>query len=110
MDFTNEVIDGVPDGNAVRRRCFLCDNLAAHKNAVVRNAITARGHCLVLRPPYASWGAPIEYFFNVIQQQLAINIHNIDGLYQMEVFINSIILDMGEHFFGPFFVNCGYHV
>ena len=103
-------MNDVPDGNVVRRRCFLYYNLTAHKNVVVRNAITARGHRLVLRPPYAPWVAPAEYVFNVIEQQLALNMHTIAGPHQMEVFINSIILDMGEHFFGPFFVNCGYHV
>ena len=108
LDVVNEMMDDLPDGNQVRRRCFLCDNLASHKNPLVRNAVVARGHRLVLRPPYAPWVAPIEYVFNVIEQQLALAMHTINGPGELEEFINMVVLNMGG--FRPFFEHCGYSV
>ena len=77
VNFLEEVMDGLEDGNEGRRRCFLAENLILHKHPLVCNTVFARGHRFLFRPPYAPWIAPIEYVFNVIQCMITLEMHNI---------------------------------
>ena len=100
-------MNDLANGNAARRRCFLCDKLASHRIPLVRGAVLESGHSLMFCPPYAPWIAPIEYVFNVIQHQLSVHVHGITRIAQLRTTIDRIVLDMGS--FVLYYLHCAYH-
>jgi len=82
---------------------FTLDNLAAHKNPLITNAILNAGHRYVFRAPY--WpvdGAveAVEYVFNTIQTQLRIYFNQINDMADLRNRINLIVRGFIRHLRG----------
>jgi len=78
-EFLAEVIDNQLPPAAQDMRTFMWDNLSSHKTAMVSNLVAASGHRRVARPPYRPADAPIEYVFNMLQQQLSVAMYDINN-------------------------------
>ena len=72
LDFIERILNDIGPGTEQRRFCFTMDNLTAHVNPMVYQAIDAAGHMIVLRAPYYPVDGPIEYVFNIIQNLLCV--------------------------------------
>ena len=55
-----------------RRRCFIMDNLTAHRNLVVQQIIHQAGHPIAFRVPYHHIDGPIAYYFNHVRNSLTL--------------------------------------
>ena len=61
-------IDRTLNAVGVRRNLtFLMDNVSFHKNKVIREKITQRGHTVLFTPPYSPDMNPIENVFSVLK-------------------------------------------
>jgi transposase len=88
------------------RHTFLCDNLSSHTNGLVRHVVHQGGHHLLFRPPYNPRDGPIEYVFNRLQHELAIQLHKIGNQRELEQAVYNIIQDIAS--FENYFIHCGY--
>ena len=64
-------------------RTFLWDNLRSHKSARIVNLVYNAGHHIVCRPPYRPQDGPIEYVFNMLEQELPHHLHTVQGKSQL---------------------------
>jgi hypothetical protein len=85
---------------------YMHDNLSAHKEASVQNAITAAGHRSLLRAAYNPVDGPIEYVFNQLQCELTHRINEITDDASFVRVVHSIITNLRG--FDGTFVHCGY--
>jgi hypothetical protein len=104
--FITSILDVIGPGTAARRRTFLMDNLASHRNPWIRMLIENRGHRLLYRPPYYPEDGPIEYVFNNIETQLKAHFYNIRDEETFRAAMQTIL--HGMHNFVNFFTHCGY--
>jgi transposase len=58
--------------------------------------IIGAGHRLVYRAPYYPVDGPIEYVFNIIQQELAYQMHYIKDLPTLPGHINAIVASLQD--------------
>ena len=87
-------------------RKLMYDNLKAHLSNLVCNTITASGHTYIQRAPYRPVDGPIEYFFNMLQQELTHRMHLINN----EADLRQQIVNIAQGFtgFDGLFQKCGY--
>ncbi|CAB9525377.1 expressed unknown protein [Seminavis robusta] len=109
-DFLEDIINGpggIGVGGGGNTCTFICDNLAAHHSPLIAYLLNSNGHRLVFRAPYNPWDGPIEYFFNYIQQQLSLELHNVTTGQELEQAIYQICQRANGEFDG-YFAHCGY--
>ena len=82
-EFLSEVIDNQLLPAAQDMLTFMWDNLSSHKTAMVSNLIAASGHRRV--------DGPIEYVFNMLQQQLSVAMYDIDNENHMVTEVTRIM-------------------
>jgi hypothetical protein len=100
---------GVNDVTGIdNTQTFICDNLAAHHNTLIRLLINNNQHCLVFRAPYYPCDGPIEYFFNYLQQQLTLELYNVRTGDDLRQAVAHICQRTNEHFDSSYFEHCGY--
>jgi hypothetical protein len=75
--FVNKILASsmCPVGGAPRT--FMWDNLRSHKSARIINLVYNAGHRIVCRPPYRPQDGPIEYAFNMLEQELPHHLHTV---------------------------------
>lgn len=106
VDFICDIIISIGPGTHARRRCFIMDNLASHRNALIRQMIINAGHRLLFRAPYYPVDGPIEFVFNTIQQRLTEYQYTItDGVHLRQA-VQTIVTSIND--FAEYFVHCGY--
>lgn len=82
------------------------DNLASHRNALIRQMIINAGHRLLFCAPYYPVDGPIEFVFNTIQQRLTEYQYTItDGVHLRQA-VQTIVTSIND--FAEYFVHCGY--
>ena len=79
-DFIASIIERIGHGVDGDRRCFMMDNLSAHKHPIVLNLIHTAGHRYVFRAPYHPVDGPIEYVFDTIETEISTRMHEIFDL------------------------------
>ena len=105
--FVTGIVNSLPSpANGGPMRTFLWDNLSAHLNAAVFNAVTFPGHQTVARPPYRPEWGPIEFIFNQLEQELQHRIHWIKDENDFHREVMSILTNLSG--FDATFVHCGY--
>ena len=100
-------IGGVNAAGVNNTHTFICDNLTAHHNALIRLLINNNQHRLVFRAPYYPVDDPIEFFFNHLQQQLTHELHNVHTQQELHQAIIEICQRCGGQF-DRYFAHCGY--
>lgn len=89
-------------------KVFLWDNLRAHYSPQVFEAIYRAGHAIRARPPYCPQDGPIEYVFNVIENDLTLRMYQIRTKDDLERHMYNVIAGVGNT--DAFFVHCGYGI
>ena len=87
---------------------LLWDNLRAHSSAMVTNAVLASGHQYLARPPYRPCDGPIEYVFNVVEQELRVRIGGIQNENDLYREVMNIFGGLDPTSFARHFAHCGY--
>ncbi len=106
--FIERILDDLDQRFPQRSFVFTMDNLAAHKNPLITNAILNAGHRYVFRAPYWPVDGAVEYVFNAIQTQLRIYFNRINDMADLRNRINLII--GGFLSFVRFFTHVGFPV
>ena len=109
-DFLEDIIigpGGIGAGGGANTNTFICDNLSAHHNPLIRMLVNHHDHRLMFRAPYNPGDGPIEYFFNTLQQQLSLELHNVRTAADLQQAIQRIVQHTGGRF-DLYFNHCGY--
>jgi len=107
-DYVTDVVAALPQLGALnfKQYTIMHDNLGAHKEASVCNAITAAGHRVICRPAYRPVDGPIEYVFNQLQGELTNRMNEVTDERSFVALVYSVITNL--HGFDETFVHCGY--
>ncbi|CAB9502732.1 expressed unknown protein [Seminavis robusta] len=109
-DFLDAVINGpggIGEGGDDNTHTFICDHRSVHHNPLIVMVINNKRHRHLFRAPYYHCDGPIEYFFNHVQQLLALELHNIQTGQQLEQAIGGIC-QRAAGFSDNYFAHCGY--
>ena len=101
--FVTQVCNLIP---AQPPRRFLYDNLKSHLNVAIVNTIHAAGHSHNQRAPYMPKDGPIEYAFNMMQQELTNRMHLIHNEQDLRRHVFNIA--QGLTGLDALFQHCGY--
>ena len=91
---------------AAPQRRLMYDNLRSHLNNRIVNTIHASGHTYTQRAPYRPCDGPIEFFFNMLQQELTNRMYQINTEADLRREVRNIAQSLGP--FDALFQHCGY--
>ena len=100
------VLNDIGLGTALRRRCFILDNLIVHHHPAIILVILNAGHRFVFRAHYHPTDGPIEYVFNALETGLKVRMNEIFDLTDLTTAVQQLIRGMAT--FDAFFTHCGY--
>ena len=93
---------------AAPQRRLIFDNLGSHLANRVVNTIHASGHTYTQRPPYRPCDGPIEFFFNMLQQELTHRMYLINNEADLRQQVRNIAQSLSGNGFDALFRKCGY--
>jgi len=89
-----------------QRHTVLMDNLNSHFSDATQNAFDQTVHRLLPRPAYCPQFAPIEFFFNQIEQALQKRMYQIKDEFQLIAAVHTIVGNLQG--VRETFLHCGY--
>jgi hypothetical protein len=108
LDFINHILYDMAQNHPGRLFVFKMDNLNAHKNPLILNALLNSGHRYVFHAPYWPVDGAVEYVFNSIQSKLRIYFNRLETVDDLRNCINLTV--GGIYSFCWYFEHVGFPV